>query len=922
MVNFQQIIEWILSIANLSKQVRPVIDRIRSEVKTKTLNGIQFIDFDSPTLSNIKELNQILEENGLEKIDEAAFQSIDSNPFSAPSLDPERILQIMQQEFTEEELAAAVSQPEFIEQLRDLTQLDFDLADICDPPVVIETPEFSESEISFVACEIPTDVGEGVLTDPVGSVPTNEPTIPLTLDPEKLSPSDGNSVQPGDDGNTSIPQLDPKEQENLFEQLSQLAGTPNPENGPECLKKMQQLSSSVQEKVSQYTKAKEEMQRIQIDYFYQMIVGSYYESFIDGYGEIESLKKELSQLKPGTQASAERSAEIQERLRNLPNDFSNVSSRSSMQDKMEEVILPFSNQFSIEINSGFLGLFQSYPKIAINKDELPLEGKLKDIPDELIKFIDETPKDDPDAPSIISARAEKSDKELQKAFDDTLSNVKYFSFGFGLNWYINKEDIDAEFSEEASIQIAKKSEIETKYNELKKKEKESQDAIDQINKQIMEELKKLNCQSVEVPPDVEAGKDLGFKNVSKNPTIFDYAWWVKFSKLATIVNLVPIHWPVGLLIPTPAALIKVPFPIIWIPLFVAPTDKLIAVIFIGQCGILPCPFIFLQHFLPIPLGPFISGNPYFALAIRGPINISSHEPLPPVVLPSFDLVFTALNAVLASFRNGVTTDFEILVQQVKDEIENVERNAKQYLARIDIEAFDLTKIARDLALKAVADAKSYAELAIEQAKEEGERLVEEAKARYNNALEAGNAVLAIRQNIQQKINEAQATVEDARNYGKTLINDAEQKALALRRSGEDRIKAVIEQGKRQYEERLQQIEDLEEQYERTLETLRDIISRIQTPSINLGLINLQALLSSLTLSLGSLKSLAADLSPKLLQFGFPTEIDPKFSASLPMFQDELPVWERLSLLNIPFLLFLWKWCKAGKEKGGFFRDPF
>jgi hypothetical protein len=40
-----------------------------------------------------------------------------------------------------------------------------------------------------------------------------------------------------------------------------------------------------------------------------------------------------------------------------------------------------------------------------------------------------------------------------------------------------------------------------------------------------------------------------------------------------------------------------------------------------------------------------------------------------------------------------------------------------------------------------------------------------------------------------------------------------------------------------------------------------------------------------------------------------------------LYIDDLPTWERISLINIPFLAFLWQWCAAGKNGGGFLRDP-
>ena len=139
----------------------------------------------------------------------------------------------------------------------------------------------------------------------------------------------------------------------------------------------------------------------------------------------------------------------------------------------------------------------------------------------------------------------------------------------------------------------------------------------------------------------------------------------------------------------------------------------------------------------------------------------------------------------------------------------------------------------------------------------------------------------------------------------------------MQQQANETVKGIIENGKQVYEQKLQEIQQFEDQYNETVKTLRELIDRIQVPSIDLGLIDLSVLLTAYTLALGSLKALAADLSPKAIQFGFPTEISPQFSASLPIFMDELPPWERLSVLNIPLLFFLWKWCKSGKFVGGF-----
>lgn len=891
MVNFFQIIEWFNSIFNLSQSVKPVVEQIKQGTKTKTLDGIQFIDFEEPSLSNIQELNKILRENGLEEIDEELLKPA--------LLDIEQVLERMQQDFTDDELSKAIEIPIEIEQTPEFRQIEIDLADVCAPSQIEETPEFTEKEIIDAACEVPIPEKRDVTE--VKQIPTSEPTENLQLEDSAL----------------------PNPSDQAFDQLIQEAKNTVesdifPKNSPDCIAKMKEIAAGVQEKVKRYSDIKNKIQEIQLDYYYETITDSYYQSFLDGYGEVDRLRGELESLRGlADEKSKARSTEIQKKLLGITKDYDFAADRSDVQSKMEEIIWSFSNQFDIEIESGFLGLFETSPLIKINKEKAPLSGKIKDIPDELIRYLDTVQKDGSNSASEITERAKKTEKELDDSFLSTVASVKYYSFAFGLNQFIQNESIEQEFKDIATAHRAAAEEITKKYLDLKEQERKTQEEIDGINKQVTSELANMDCKSKEVPAKVEAGKDLNFKNVSKNPTIFDYAWWLKFSGLATLVNLVPVHWPVGLLIPTPGGLIKVPFPIIWFPIFVAPTDKLIAVLFIGQCGILPCPYLFLQHFLPIPIGPFQSNNPYFAAAIGGPVNISNHEPLPPNSLPKFDLVFAALNSVLDAFRNNLPLDINALVTEVQNQLEQVEGSAQRYLAVSQNEIKSIIENAKKQATQAVTSAKQSAEAAIKQAQEEGQRMIEAAKQRYQDAAALAEATLAITRGIQGNIDAANKMIEDARRFASEITVNAEAQAEALKKAAEDTVKGIIQNGKQVYEQKLQEIEQLEEQYNETVKTLREFIDKISVPTIDLGAINLSVLLSSYTLALGSLKALAADLSPKAVQFGFPTEISPKFSASLPIFKDELPPWERLSILNIPLLFFLWKWCKSGKFVGGF-----
>ena len=872
MVSFQQILDLFSSISKLSNEVQPVINDIRNSVTVKTLDGIQFLD---TAPANIQDLNKILVDNG--------FQEIDESLFTSAVLDIEEIISAMQAAFTEDELAKAIEAPISIAPVEDFTSIDLDTADICAPSEIQETPEFSENELIEAACDVAIPVIK----------PVTEITQVPTLTPQTQDPNGGATFIPfpGDD---------------VFDALANVAANTTeselfPKNAPDCIKKMQELTKNIQSSVSEYTNIKQELQKIQLDYYYASIAQEYYTAFVAGYGEITRLRS------------------INETV-DIDKLYGFAQEKSNVQQLLEQSIWSFSNQFDIDIDTGFLGLFQTAPIVEINKDKLPLAGKIKEISDDLQSFINDKDVSDKNASDDIQQYVRQSEQLLQAEFIKTLESVKNISFAFGVNQFIQNESIEEEFRKQAVISEERFTKISTSFNDLKVREEEAQKKIDGINKFISTELANLNCTSPDVPPKTESGENLNFKNVSKNPTVFDYAWWKKFSVFATLVNLVPVHWPIGLVIPAPTGIIRIPFPIVWFPIFVAPTDKLIAVLFIGQCGILPCPYLFLQHFLPIPLGPFESNNPYFAAAIGGSINISRHEPLASTALPTFDLVFGALSAVLENFRSGAAVDISALLAEVNNQLDEVKNSADRYAAITSKDINDILKNANRQAQQTIQSAKITAEEAIKQAIAEGARLIADAKQRYTDTSVLGAVTLTINQDVQNKISEANLLLQEAREVANSINLNARELAQQVKDRASATLKAIIETGKETYKQKLLQIEQLGDQFNDIVDQLNDLIDKIAVPAIDLTSINLSALLASYVITLGSMKSLAADLSPRINQFGFPTELNPQFSASLPMLVDELPVWERLSLLNIPFLFFLWKWCKSAKYVGGFFPE--
>lgn len=124
--------------------------------------------------------------------------------------------------------------------------------------------------------------------------------------------------------------------------------------------------------------------------------------------------------------------------------------------------------------------------------------------------------------------------------------------------------------------------------------------------------------------------DTNFKDVNNNqaanqPGIESNNYWKRWCNIASLVNLLPIYWPIGLLIPTPGGLLKIPLPIIWKSITAIPTPLCTIVIGITICGICPCPFIYLFNpnwDFPIQLAN--KNESYFIIGIRGPQKIASN----------------------------------------------------------------------------------------------------------------------------------------------------------------------------------------------------------------------------------------------------------------------------------------------------------
>lgn len=95
--------------------------------------------------------------------------------------------------------------------------------------------------------------------------------------------------------------------------------------------------------------------------------------------------------------------------------------------------------------------------------------------------------------------------------------------------------------------------------------------------------------------------DLGWKTfpVDEETDVKNLKYWQCFQETLNKVALLPQFYSIGLIIPTPGGIIRVPLPVKWIPLAVIPTQASIIVIWLTINGIVVSPTIWIWRFKPL-----------------------------------------------------------------------------------------------------------------------------------------------------------------------------------------------------------------------------------------------------------------------------------------------------------------------------------
>jgi hypothetical protein len=179
--------------------------------------------------------------------------------------------------------------------------------------------------------------------------------------------------------------------------------------------------------------------------------------------------------------------------------------------------------------------------------------------------------------------------------------------------------------------ITKISNLESEISRIKLRMEEIKPTPDRVKNLLIKfdsncfskkELEKSNSNLEEKVDKIKGDDPFGINSLSETdptmPTLLDLKYWLEFSKVLNKVALLPLpknpntlrYWPVGLFFPTPAGtLIKIPLPIIWIPLIVIPSPTGVIVVFLTINGLFISPIMFTIN---------ATGTKQHMLTLRGP----------------------------------------------------------------------------------------------------------------------------------------------------------------------------------------------------------------------------------------------------------------------------------------------------------------
>ena len=771
----------------------------KKEYKIKNIGDYQFVDNENDNIDNI---NVIAEELGVDKIEIPTYKN---------NVDV----------YGDSNIEKNVENPIFLDKIISID----DCSDIED------TEPFTNNELIDASCPSPLDEHKNnIVKDSDGNIASKK------IEDISLGNIDDSIIQDmfKVDDKLNVTEQDLQQLMDVIAEDFRLHNKQN--SNPDCVQKILDISKEIQSKTENYKNLKIKNSENFVEFFHKDIEYNFYNSIKIGKNDFNSKKTYKDEY-----------VNLSTALSFLDSQLKNVTDNIKIEYQISDAITSI--------------LFTPYFKVSYDKKD-KIKGLLQIATDELKKDIDSINKDENFSKNIDVKVSKYKNKisTYKKICMDASYSVGYY---IGYN-YEKFKNYEKSLTNENFVSLEKRVILLKNNND---EEKKLDDEFKNLNDTVNKQLSGLPCFSSiqeddSVDKNLQAGGNPDFKDITKGPTYFTIKWWRKFCSLASIVNLFPTHWPVGILIPTPAGLIKVPCPIIWIPIVVIPTPNSITVFIIGQCGLLPSPFLFLHHFFPFPIGPFTPGGLYFPVCMRpsetikGHMNLCTMLPMPP--LPS-------LAMILMKMFNNLLEKYTSQLLNIRNQVKNIELNTKN--------------------------------------------LTENSKINGNITIPTPNIPIP---NVDITINIPKPNTP---SYPSSPISSVLSNLNGKTPSVDIPKMQINNPTYSELKDRIISIQSNINFAKNTLKKIIELQNSPLKPKFPVG-----ELMGNFMSSLGSAKVL--DASQKIKQFGFINDINPELTKSLPLIADDLPVWERLTLKNIPFLVSLWRWCSAGKRGGGFFENPF
>jgi len=398
-----------------------------------------------------------------------------------------------------------------------------------------------------------------------------------------------------------------------------------PESCEDVTEKVQEAIDSMTTILQDYQTNMERFPRLELEFFYLGMVNAYYDTFLIKYEEYSNAVTKIVEQLDSLSNDNSTLADLKRERLNLGLDRilsfgdKRVKSLDDFISKFREYrrrSVRASNDISNQVDPKYDD--KIYYKLFVDYNSDIRRGYLDDLYDFENDLVEDMDKEDPDFMEEYRSRTEsyrnttfypKHDETIQ-AIEDAADKLARFASALNLDPNIvDGFDID-EFTTYANERVSDYENARIQYESVLNIQSTITELTDDLKLQLADVCTK---QKVDGDDSIEAGQDLNFNGMPDFtlPQADSLKYWQKFAAFASVANLLPIHWSVGLLLPSPSGVVKVKLPTIWIALAVVPLPGRMLVVFLGICGVVPSPFVWEWRFPPSG-----EGSSHFLLSWR------------------------------------------------------------------------------------------------------------------------------------------------------------------------------------------------------------------------------------------------------------------------------------------------------------------